>query len=198
MNFHSIYCHGFARVAACTIVSSVANPTTNATAIIDAASACHEKSVAVAVFPELCLSGYAIEDLLLQDALLDATERALATVVEASTRFMSVLVVGAPLRQGTRIYNCAVVVHRGRVLGVVPKTYCRLTENSTKHGTSDRVRTSLVLKSRSARYVCPSGPTCCSRPMTCRVSSSELRSVRICGYRSRRDQNWLSQEPPCS
>jgi NAD+ synthase (glutamine-hydrolysing) len=123
MNFHSIYCHGFARVAACTIVSSVANPTANATAIIDAASACHEKSVAVAVFPELCLSGYAIEDLLLQDALLDTTERALATVVEASTGFMSVLVVGAPLRQGARIYNCAVVVHRGRVLGVVPKTY---------------------------------------------------------------------------
>src|SRR5258705_4206726 len=123
MNFHSIYGHGFARVAACTIVSSVDNPTTNATAMIDAASACHEKSVAVAVFPELCLSGYAIEDLLLQDALLDATERSLAAVVAASTRFMSVLVVGAPLRQGTRIYNCAVVVHRGRVLGVVPKTY---------------------------------------------------------------------------
>ena len=100
MNFHSIYSHGFARVAACTIVSSVANPTANATAIIDAARACHEKSVAVAVFPELCLSGYAIEDLLLQDALLDATERALATIVEASIDFMSVLVVGAPLRQG--------------------------------------------------------------------------------------------------
>jgi NAD+ synthase (glutamine-hydrolysing) len=123
MNFHSIYSHGFARVAACTIVSSVANPSANATAMIDAASACHEKSVAVAVFPELCLSGYAIEDLLLQDALLDATERSLAAVVAASTRFMSVLVVGAPLRQGARIYNCAVVVHRGRVLGVVPKTY---------------------------------------------------------------------------
>ena len=123
MNFHSIYSHGFARVAACTIVSSVANPSANAIAIIDAASTCHGKSVAVAVFPELCLSGYAIEDLLLQDALLDATERALATVVEASTGFMPVLVVGAPLRQGARIYNCAVVVHRGRVLGVVPKTY---------------------------------------------------------------------------
>ena len=123
MNFHSIYCHGFARVAACTIASNVADPSANATAILDAAKACHEKSVAVAVFPELCLSGYAIEDLLLQDALLDAVVRGLAAVVEASTRFMSVLVVGAPLRQGSRIYNCAVVVHRGRVLGVVPKTY---------------------------------------------------------------------------
>jgi hypothetical protein len=89
MNFHSIYSHGFARVAACTIVSSVADPIANATAIIDAARACHEKSVAVAVFPELCLSGYAIEDLLLQDALLDAVVRGLAAVVEASTGFMS-------------------------------------------------------------------------------------------------------------
>ena len=123
MNFHSIYCHGFARVAACTIASNVADPSANATAILDAARACHEKSVAVAVFPELCLSGYAIEDLLMQDALHDAVVRGLAAVVEASTGFMSVLVVGAPLRQGSRIYNCAVVVHRGRVLGVVPKTY---------------------------------------------------------------------------
>jgi NAD+ synthase (glutamine-hydrolysing) len=123
MNFHSIYSHGFARVAACTIVSNVADPTANATGIIDAARACHEKSIAVAVFPELCLSGYAIEDLLLQDALLDATERALATIVDASVDFTTVLVVGAPLRNGSRIYNCAVVVHRGCILGVVPKTY---------------------------------------------------------------------------
>jgi len=111
------------RVAACTIVSSVADPTANEAAILDATRACHEKSVAVAVFPELCLSGYAIEDLLLQDALLDATERAIATIVEASVGFMTVLVVGAPLRRDSRIYNCAVVVHRGRILGVVPKTY---------------------------------------------------------------------------
>jgi NAD+ synthase (glutamine-hydrolysing) len=123
MKFHSIYSHGFARVAACTIVLSVANPTANAAAIIEAARACHEKSVAVAVFPELCISGYAIEDLLLQDALLDATERAVASIVEASVGFMTVLVVGAPLRHGSRIYNCAVVIHRGRILGVVPKTY---------------------------------------------------------------------------
>jgi NAD+ synthase (glutamine-hydrolysing) len=101
----------------------VANPTANATAILHVARTCHEKSVAVAVFPELCLSGYAIEDLLLQDALLDATERGMATILEASVGFMTVLVIGAPLRHGSRIYNCAVVVHRGRLLGVVPKTY---------------------------------------------------------------------------
>jgi NAD+ synthase (glutamine-hydrolysing) len=198
MNFHSIYSHGFARVAACTIVSSVANPSANATAIIDAASACHEKSVAVAVFPELCLSGYAIEDLLLQDALLDGTERALATIVEASVGFMTVLVIGAPLRQSARIYNCAVVVHRGRVLGVVPKTYLPTYREfyEARHFGSGKDVAGLEIS--IGKYVRPSGPTWCSRQMTCRVSSSELKSARICGYRSHRNPNWLSQEPPYS
>ncbi|MBY9039623.1 hypothetical protein K7461_30045, partial [Pseudomonas fluorescens] len=103
--------------------SHVADPTANAKAILTAANACHEQSVAVAVFPELCLSGYAIEDLVKQDPLLDAVERGLAAIVEASATLMSVLIVGAPLRFGARIYNCAVVVHRGAVLGVVPKSY---------------------------------------------------------------------------
>lgn len=123
MSFHSIYAHGFARVAACVTTSHVADPAANATAVLAAAKACHEQSVAVAVFPELCLSGYAIEDLVKQDPLLDAVERGLASIVEASAALMTVLIVGAPLRFGARIYNCAVVIHRGVVLGVVPKTY---------------------------------------------------------------------------
>src|SRR5215475_9403729 len=123
MSFQSIYRHGFARVAACVTVSSVADPAANAAAILAAARTCHEKSAAVAVFPELCLSGYAIEDLVMQDPLLDAVERGLAAIVEASSSLMTVLIVGAPLRHGARIYNCAVVIHRGRILGVVPKTY---------------------------------------------------------------------------
>jgi NAD+ synthase (glutamine-hydrolysing) len=84
---------------------------------------CHDDSVALAVFPELTLSGYSIEDILLQDALLDAVEEALVEVVAASAVLLPVLVVGAPLRSGHRIYNTAVVIHRGRVLGVVPKSY---------------------------------------------------------------------------
>src|SRR6185295_14484269 len=77
----------------------------------------------LAVFPELGLSGYSIEDLLLQDPVLDGVEDALATVVEASAALLPVLVVGAPLRHRGRVFNCAVVVHRGRVLGVAPKSY---------------------------------------------------------------------------
>src|SRR6478752_6071984 len=77
MSFHSIYAHGFARVAACVTTSHVADPAANAKAVIAAAKTCDAQSVAVSVFPELCLSGYAIEDLVKQDPLLDAVERGL-------------------------------------------------------------------------------------------------------------------------
>jgi NAD+ synthase (glutamine-hydrolysing) len=123
MGFSSVYRHGFARVAACTQRTALADPAANAENVLRQARACHEDGVAVAVFPELTLSGYSIEDLLLQDPLLDAVEAALATVVEGSRDLLPVLVVGAPLRHLNRIYNAAVVVHRGRVLGVAPKSY---------------------------------------------------------------------------
>ena len=123
MGFSSVYRHGFARVAACTQRTALADPAANAENVLRQARACHEDGVAVAVFPELTLSGYSIEDLLLQDPLLDAVEAALATVVEGSRDLLPVLVVGAPLRHLNRIYNAAVVVHRGRILGVAPKSY---------------------------------------------------------------------------
>jgi NAD+ synthase (glutamine-hydrolysing) len=123
MNFRSLYQHGFARVAACTGPTAIADPPANAQAILRQGRACSEEGVAVAVFPELNLSGYSIEDLLLQDAVLDGVQDGLATVVDGSAELLTMLVVGAPLRHRGRVYNCAVVVHRGRVLGVVPKSY---------------------------------------------------------------------------
>ncbi|MFI5976328.1 NAD(+) synthase [Streptomyces sp. NPDC051452] len=122
-NFWSIYQHGFARVAACTGHTAIADPRANAEAVLRHARRCADEGVAVAVFPELGLSGYAIDDLLLQDALLDDVEAALADVVAGSADLLPVLVVGAPLRHRQQLYNCAVIVHRGRVLGVVPKSY---------------------------------------------------------------------------
>jgi len=122
-SFRSAYRQGFARVAACTVRTTVADPLANADAVLAAARACHEDAVAVAVFPELTLSGYSVEDLLMQDALLDGVEAGLARIVEASVDLLPVLVVGAPLRHRHRIHNAAVVVHRGRVLGVAPKSY---------------------------------------------------------------------------
>lgn len=121
--FESVYRHGFARVAACTIPVALADPATNADAVLDSARACDDEGVAVAVFPELCLTGYSIDDLVMQDPLLDAVEAALGRLVVASADLLPVLMVGAPLRHGNRLFNCAVVIHRGRVLGVVPKAY---------------------------------------------------------------------------
>jgi NAD+ synthase (glutamine-hydrolysing) len=103
MNFRSLYQHGFARVAACTGRIAIADPPANAQAILRQARACSEEGVAVALFPELNVCGYSIEDLLLQDAVLDGVQDALATVVQGSAELLPLLVVGAPLR------------HRGRV-----------------------------------------------------------------------------------
>jgi NAD+ synthase (glutamine-hydrolysing) len=121
--FSSAYRHGFARVAACTIPISIAAPATNADTVLEAARRADADAVAVAVFPELCLTGYAIDDLVLQDPVLDAVEAAIARLVAASADLLPVLVVGAPLRHGNRLYNCAVVIHRGALLGVAPKSY---------------------------------------------------------------------------
>ncbi len=123
MDFYSAYRHGFVRVAACTHHTVLADPAANAESVLRMARACHDDGVAVAVFPELTLSGYSIEDILLQDSLLDAVEDALLDVVAASADLLPVLVVGAPLRYLHRIYNTAVVIHRGAVLGVAPKSY---------------------------------------------------------------------------
>jgi NAD+ synthase (glutamine-hydrolysing) len=123
MNFRSIYQHGLVRIAACTSRVAVADPRANAEAVVQQARECADEGVAIALFPELCLSGYSIEDLLLQDAVLDGVEAAVATITDASADLLPVLVFGAPLRVRNRVYNCAVVVHRGRVLGVVPKSY---------------------------------------------------------------------------
>ena len=123
VDFYSAYAQGFARVAACTVPIRVADPETNARAVLEQARTCHDEGVAVAIFPELCLTGYAVDDLFLQDTLLRAVEEQLAVIVEASAELLPVLVVGAPLVHGNRVLNTAVVVHRGRVLGVAPKSY---------------------------------------------------------------------------
>ncbi|MGB7145117.1 NAD(+) synthase [Mycobacterium sp.] len=123
MDFYNSYSQGFVRVAACTQHTTIGDPASNAESVLGLARECDEDGVALAVFPELTLSGYSIEDILLQDSLLDSVEAALLDIVTASSGLLPVLVVGAPLRYRHRIYNTAVVIHRGAVLGVVPKSY---------------------------------------------------------------------------
>ena len=123
MDFASAYDQGFVRVAACTIVTALADPRTNAASVLEQARECDAEGVRVAAFPELALTGYSVEDLLLQEVVLDEAEEALAEIAAASAELSTLIVVGAPLRHGNRLYNCAVAVQGGRILGVSPKSY---------------------------------------------------------------------------
>jgi NAD+ synthase (glutamine-hydrolysing) len=121
--FDNPYRHGFARVAAAVPAVRVADPAFNAAATVELAGQAAAQGVAVAVFPELGISAYSCDDLFHQQALLDAVQHGLHTVIEASRSLSTMLIVGAPLRSGGQLFNCAVVIHRGIVLGVVPKSY---------------------------------------------------------------------------
>jgi NAD+ synthase (glutamine-hydrolysing) len=123
MPFHSIYRHGFARVAVAVPAVRVANPPFNAARSVALAHQAHAAGAAVVLFPELGLAAYSNEDLFHQDALLDATAAALETVLAASAELRPLLLVGAPLRLEGRLFNCAVAIHSGRILGVTPKSY---------------------------------------------------------------------------
>lgn len=115
--------HGFLRSAVVTPHVKVADPRSNARHILNLAHQADASKVAVAVFPELCLSGYSNEDLVFQDALLDGVLAGLGEIVTASRTLKPVLAIGAPLRHHARLYNCAILIQGGCILGVVPKIY---------------------------------------------------------------------------
>ena len=123
IEFRSAYDQGFARVAAVTLPVTLADPAANAAAVIARARRLGEEGVCLAVFPELGLTGYSIDDLLLSDVLLRETLAAIETIRAASAGFLPAIVVGAPLRAGGRLFNCAVVIAGGAVRGAAPKSY---------------------------------------------------------------------------
>ena len=122
-SFFSPYRHQFIRVGACVPHVAVAEPAHNAEAVEALLAEGDAARVGLMVFPELCLSAYAIDDLLFQDALLDAVEAQIDRLVQASRDRFPVFVVGAPLRSHGQLYNCAIAIHRGQLLGVVPKVF---------------------------------------------------------------------------
>ncbi|MCU1344804.1 MAG: synthase, partial [Acidimicrobiia bacterium] len=121
--FDSLYRHGFARVAVAVPHLRVADPQFNAAHTIALAEQADERQAVVAVFPELGLSSYTSDDLFHQDALLDGVELGLRQLLDASRAWNVAVLVGAPLRSESRLFNCALLVHQGVVLGVVPKSY---------------------------------------------------------------------------
>jgi NAD+ synthase (glutamine-hydrolysing) len=122
-SFFSPYSHEFLRVGACVPNVAVADPRQNADNVLGLLAEGDRSRIALMVFPELGLSAYAIDDLLLQDAMLDEVERQIDRLMAASRELFPVFVVGAPLRHRGHLYNCGVAIHRGELLGVVPKVY---------------------------------------------------------------------------
>ena len=123
MSFFNLYSHNFVRVAVAIPEVRVADPAFNASQTIALMNQAADRRAALAIFPELGLSAYSCEDLFHQQALLDASEVALQKVTEASRSLPLAAVVGVPLQIDGLLYNCGVVVSRGRILGAAPKTF---------------------------------------------------------------------------
>ena len=114
---------GFLRAAAASIPVAVADPRRNAAAVCARIDQAHRARAALLVLPELCVTGYTCGDLFLSALLLDAAEEALLNICAHTQNCDPVVVLGVPLRAGGKLYNCAAVLHRGRILGIVPKTW---------------------------------------------------------------------------
>ena len=122
-DFDNIYSHGYVRAAVCVPKVRIADPAHNLESTLEMAQEAESHHAGIALFPELGLTGYSIEDLFQQDALLDAALDAVDGLIRASEDLCTILLVGAPLRFEGKLFNCALVIHRGRLLGIVPKTY---------------------------------------------------------------------------
>ncbi len=123
MSFFNLYQHNFVRLAIAVPEVRVADPAWNAARTVELMKKANADRSVLVLFPELGLTAYSCEDLFHQQALLDGALAALETVRKASENLFCTAVVGLPLRVAGLLYNCAAVVHRGQVLGVVPKTY---------------------------------------------------------------------------
>jgi len=114
---------GYARIAAAVPVTAIADTQTNQERTLALWREAHTAGANLVIFPELGLSGYSIRDLCLDTTLLDAVEASLLTLIEEGSSLEPVAIVGLPIRYQHGLYNVAVAIHQGNLLGVVPKAY---------------------------------------------------------------------------
>ncbi|MDE7079927.1 MAG: NAD(+) synthase, partial [Clostridia bacterium] len=112
---------GFIKCGAGTPKIIVGDCMSNAKEIVRLIKQADEKGIKLLALPELCVSGYTCGDLFLQDALLDGVERAIEYILKESKRADTVVAFGAPLRNKGKLFNCAVVIYKGEIIGVTPK-----------------------------------------------------------------------------
>jgi NAD+ synthase (glutamine-hydrolysing) len=122
-DFFNPYSHGFVRLGVATPLVRVGDPQYNLDATFELLQRAAGKRVLLTVFPELGLSAYTCEDLFHQQALIDAAEAALAELLRRMRNLRAAALVGLPVAREGRLFNCAALIARGRLLGIVPKTY---------------------------------------------------------------------------
>jgi NAD+ synthase (glutamine-hydrolysing) len=122
-NFFNLYRHGFIRAAVAIPEVRVADPAFNASRTLELAREAAAQKAVVILFPELGIAAYSNEDLFHQQALLESVENEVGWLLHESATLDSMLIVGAPVMVDSLLYNCALVLHRGHILGVVPKSY---------------------------------------------------------------------------
>ncbi len=121
--FFNLYRHGFARVAVATPVVRLGDPAHNLVGTLELMQQAAKDKAVLAVFPELGLTAYSLDDLFHQRALLEAAQAALAELLRRTAKLPLAALVGLPVAVNGLLYNCAALVCRGRLVGVVPKTY---------------------------------------------------------------------------
>lgn len=122
-SFYSLYTHGMVRTAICTPTVTIADPEANAERTITLARRADSEGAAVTLFPELGLSAYTADELFFQQPLLERVRAAALSIAAATADLTTLVVFGAPLQLDGRLYNTAIVAHRGRILGIVPKSF---------------------------------------------------------------------------
>ena len=122
-NFFNLYNHGFIRVAVCVPDVKVSDTAFNAEKTVEMAKKAAAGNAVFALFPELGISAYSNEDLFQQEALLQSVRVAIGHVIDRTKNLNVILVIGAPLQVQSRLYNCGIVLYRGKILGVAVKSY---------------------------------------------------------------------------
>ncbi len=121
-HFFNLYRHGFVRVAVCTPEVRVADVEFNADETIRLAREAAGNKAVFALFPELGISAYSNDDLFQQEALLQGVVGAIERIARETAALNLILVVGAPFRCDSRLFNCAIVLCRGRIAGIAVKS----------------------------------------------------------------------------